>query len=52
MYVLDGRVDVQVGQKKNALHKGQSLHFNSAIIHKLRNPSKKKTELIVVVYTP
>lgn len=52
VYVLDGRVEIQVGQKKHDLRRGQSLHFNSAIMHKLRNPGKKKTELIVVVYTP
>jgi transcriptional regulator with XRE-family HTH domain len=52
VYVLEGRADIQVGQKLHTLHKGQSLHFNSAITHKLRNPGKKKSELIIVVYTP
>jgi transcriptional regulator with XRE-family HTH domain len=51
-YVLDGKVEIQVGQKKHLTHKGESLHFNSAIVHKLRNTGKKKTELIIIVYTP
>ena len=52
VYVLDGRVNIQVGQKKHELRKGHTLHFNSGIVHKLNNPGTKKTELLVVVYTP
>jgi len=52
IYVLEGRLDVEVGGKKHNLKKTQSLHFNSGIVHKLRNPGKKATELIVVVFTP
>jgi hypothetical protein len=29
-----------------------SIHFNSSIVHKLRNVSREKAELIVVLYTP
>ena len=52
VYVLEGRVDIQVGQKMNKLHKGQTIPFNSGILPRLRNPGKTKTELIVVVFTP
>jgi len=52
IYVLEGRLDIKVGSKKHNLKKGQSIHFNSNLVHKLHNPGKKKTELIVVVYTP
>lgn len=52
IYVLDGRLKIEVGQKIHDLHKSQTLHFNSNIVHKLSNPGTKKTELLVVVYTP
>jgi transcriptional regulator with XRE-family HTH domain len=52
IYVLEGRLNIEVGQKISDLRKGQTLHFNSNIVHKLSNPGTKKTELLVVVYTP
>lgn len=51
VYVLKGRVEVTVGENKNTLTPGKSLHFNSSIIHKLRNISAEKAELLVVLYT-
>lgn len=51
-YVLKGRIEVMVGENKNVLGPGDSLHFNSSISHKLRNISTEKAELIVVLYTP
>ncbi len=51
-YVLKGKVEIMVGENKNILEPGQSLHFNSSIPHKLRNLSDEKAELIVVLYTP
>jgi transcriptional regulator with XRE-family HTH domain len=52
IYVLAGRIEVRVGENKNTLKPGQSLHFNSSIVHKLRNVSAEKAELLVVLYTP
>jgi len=52
VYVLTGEIEVMVGDHVNSLKKGESLHFNSAIKHKLRNIGKKDAELIVVVYGP
>ena len=52
IYVLEGRLDIEVGSEKHKLKKGQSVHFDSGKIHKLRNPGKKAAELIVIVYTP
>ena len=51
-YVLKGKVEVMVGENKNILTPGDSLHFNSSIVHKLRNISNEIAELIVVLYTP
>ncbi|MBW1816932.1 MAG: helix-turn-helix transcriptional regulator [Deltaproteobacteria bacterium] len=51
-YVLKGKVEVTVGENKNVLEPGDSLHFNSAIVHKLKNISSEKAELLVVLFTP
>jgi transcriptional regulator with XRE-family HTH domain len=51
-YVLKGKVEVMVGENRNVLGPGDSLHFNSSITHKLKNISSEKAELIVVLYTP
>src|SRR5271157_4321475 len=52
MYVLEGRVEVTVGEEIYELKKGQTIHFNSGVTHNLRNLSSKDSKLIVVVYTP
>jgi transcriptional regulator with XRE-family HTH domain len=52
IYLLTGRIEVTVGENKNKLDPGQSIHFNSSIVHKLKNISNQKAELIVVLYTP
>ena len=51
-YVIKGKIEVMVGENKNILGPGDSIHFNSSIIHKLRNISSEKAELLVVLYTP
>jgi quercetin dioxygenase-like cupin family protein len=51
-YVLSGKVQVTVGDHVNTLATGDSLHFNSAIPHKLRSVSTERAELLVVIYTP
>lgn len=51
-YVIKGRIEVLVGENKNILGPGESLHFNSSIVHKLKNISAEKAELLVVLYTP
>lgn len=52
VYVLKGKIEVTVGENKNILTPGNSLHFNSSIVHKLRNLSTEKAKLLVVLYTP
>jgi hypothetical protein len=32
--------------------KGESVHFNSALHHKLSNPKGETTKLLVVIYVP
>jgi transcriptional regulator with XRE-family HTH domain len=52
IYVLNGKIEVIVGENKNVLGPSDCLHFNSSIVHKLRNISPEKAELLVVLYTP
>jgi len=52
LYVLKGQVEVMVGESQNLLKKGETLHFDSSIIHKLRNLSDEEAKLLVVIYTP
>ena len=52
VYVLKGHVEVTVGDHVNLLKPDDSLHFNSAIQHKIRNIGKEDAEMLVVVYGP
>ena len=51
-YVINGQVEVIVGDHVNKLGPGDSLHFNSGIRHMLRNIGKEDAELIVVIFNP
>ena len=52
LYVLKGHIEVTVGENQNLLKKGETLHFDSGITHKLRNLSNEEAKLLVVIYTP
>ncbi len=52
VYVLKGKIEVMVGENKNDLGPDDCLHFNSSVVHKLRNLSEEKAELLVVLFTP
>ncbi len=52
IYVLEGGLRIQVGQNTSTVKKGQSINFDSSISHKLSNPTREKTELLVVIYMP
>jgi len=52
LYVLKGQVEVRVGENQNLLKKGETLHFDSGITHKLSNLSDEEAKLLVVIYTP
>ena len=52
IYVLDGTIEVVVGEHVNKVETGESLHFNSGIQHLLRNIGETDAELIVVIYNP
>ncbi|MFB3887278.1 MAG: helix-turn-helix domain-containing protein [Thermodesulfobacteriota bacterium] len=52
LYVIKGHVEVRVGEDQNLLKKGETLHFDSGMTHKLRNLSDEEAKLLVVIYTP
>jgi len=52
VYVLKGQIEVAVGDHRNTLREGESLHFNSGIRHKLKNTAEEEAELLVVIYNP
>jgi quercetin dioxygenase-like cupin family protein len=52
VYVLQGSVEIAVGDHINMLDAGDSLHFNSGIRHRMRNVSENRAEMLVVVYGP
>ncbi len=52
VYVLKGGLTIQIGDNVTKLKKAGYIHFNSALHHKLSNPTKETTELMVIVYIP
>lgn len=52
VYVLEGTIEVVVGEHINTVAAGESLHFNSGIQHLLRNIGETDAELLVVIYNP
>jgi quercetin dioxygenase-like cupin family protein len=52
IYVLKGGLMIQVGANITVLSKGDSIHFNSGLHHKLSNPTQESTKLLVTIYTP
>ena len=52
VYVLKGSLSISVGKNTSLLHRGECIHFNSALHHKLSNPSNERAELLVVLYIP
>lgn len=52
IYVLKGRLSISVGKNTSLLKQGECIHFNSALHHKLSNPSDEKADLLVVLYIP
>lgn len=52
VYVLKGGLIIAVGENVTVLSPGDSIHFNSGLHHKLSNPTKETTELLVTIYIP
>lgn len=52
IYVLKGGLVLQVGANVTVLSKGECIHFNSGLHHKLSNPPEETAELLVTIYIP
>ncbi len=52
VYVLRGEVSVAVGDHITRLGPADSVHFNAAVRHHIKNTGKEGAELLVVLYTP
>lgn len=52
IYVLKGGLVIKVGTKTTVLSKGDSIHFNSGLYHKLSNPTQEAAKLLVTIYIP
>lgn len=52
VYILQGEMEIIVGDHVNRLKSGDSLHFNSGIRHRMRNIGEVDAEMLVVIYQP
>ncbi len=51
IYVMEGDLELTLGGKIQVLKKGECIHFNSDIPHKLKSLSSEPTLCLVVLYT-
>ena len=51
IYVMEGDLEFVLGGKPHVLKKGESIHFNSDIPHKLKSLSNEPTRCLVMLYT-
>lgn len=51
-YVLEGEVVYNVGENRNVLGPGETIHFNSTISHELTNEGEEEAKLLVILYVP
>jgi len=51
IYVMEGDLEFVLGGKPHVLKKGESIHFNSDIPHKLKSLSNESTRCLVMLYT-
>jgi len=52
IYVLEGKLELTLDNKKHKLISGESIKFNSNIPHKLKSLGDVKTKCLVTLYTP
>ncbi len=51
IYVMDGDLEFTLGGRTHVLKKGECIHFNSDIPHKLKSLSNEPTRCLVMLYT-
>jgi len=52
VFILQGEMEIIVGDHVNRLKNGDSLHFNAGIRHRMRNVGEVPAEMLVVIYQP
>jgi len=52
VFVMEGKLELTLGDKPAVLKTGESKRFNSEIPHKLKNLSHEPTRCLVILYTP
>jgi transcriptional regulator with XRE-family HTH domain len=52
IYVMEGKIELTLGEKVNKLLKGESIKFNSQIPHKLKSLADEMSKCLVTLYTP
>ena len=49
MFVLSGRIEIEIGQEKNELAIGDCIHFNAALRHRARGIGGEATALVIIL---
>jgi len=52
IFVMEGDLQLSLGNRTHHLSPGESIHFNSDTPHKLKSISDEQTRCLVVLYTP
>jgi len=52
IYILDGKIEVSIGEEKYNMNKNDSLYFESNVPHHLRNTGSSDARIISVVCPP
>ena len=51
IFVMEGELELTLGNKVNHLKRGESIHFHSNIPHKLKSLTSQITRCLVILYT-
>lgn len=52
IFVLDGKMEVELGEHCDVLEPGDSIYFNSRIPHRVQCVEGSETKILAVIYTP
>jgi len=52
VFVMEGKLELTLGEKAHILMAGESMKFNSDTPHKLKSMGNEKTKCLVTLYTP
>lgn len=52
IFVLEGKMEVVLGEHRDVLEPGDSIYFNSRIPHRVQCVEETETRILAVIYTP